>query len=60
MKLQYNLDETVHLDSEDDDPLQTAFIKNCISSIEVLDDENTVVYRWIRDNSLQGTITEEE
>ena len=53
MKLQYNLDETVHLDSEDDDPLQTAFIKNCISSIEVLDDENTVVYRWIRDNNLQ-------
>ena len=58
MKLQYNLDKTVNLDSEDDDPLGVAFMKDCVESIEVFDDNDVLKYRWIRD-SLSETKTEE-
>ena len=60
MKVKFNIDKTITFDDSENDinVVHTAFKKNCVESVEVVNDVDVVLYRWIRDSLIGSVKTE--
>jgi len=48
-KVVYSIDDTIHLPNHDNvNVISEAFAQNRVSSVRVLDDNNEVIYAWVR------------